>query len=59
MFHNLSKEIFNYTYLKIHDRAALPVYRSWIWGWWCRRVKCTKLLQNRVVSTRKHDMYLV
>jgi hypothetical protein len=38
--------------------TALPVYRSWIWGWWCRRVKCTKLLQNRVVSTRKDDIYL-
>ena len=34
--------------------TALPVYASWIWGWGCRRVKCTKLLQNRVVSTRKH-----
>ena len=29
--------------------TTLPVYASWIWGWWCRRVKCTKLLQNRVV----------
>jgi hypothetical protein len=32
------------------DPPLLPVYASWIWGWWCRRVKCTKLLQNRVVT---------